>query len=136
MLHAKRGRVAFLLIATLLSAALIAFGLVALLFPRPEARLVSDYADADRGAPAAHAGEGAVADATPATPMARLKAVLRTGDWRRALPSLLVIAGVLGVMIFGSLAMLFVFGHAAAGIGALAVTLFAIARLVIDYARA
>jgi hypothetical protein len=77
-----------------------------------------------------------MADATPATPMARLKAVLRTGDWRRALPSLLVIAGVLGVMIFGSLAMLFVFGHAAAGIASLAVTLFAIARLVIDYARA
>jgi len=128
--------VAFLLIATLLSVALIAFGLVALMLPRPEARVVSDSADAHRGIPAAPAGEGPAADATPATPMARLKAVVRAGDWRRALPSLLVIAGVLGVMTFGSLAMVFVFGHRGAGIAALAVTLFAITRLVIDYARA
>ena len=115
---------AFLLIATLLSAALIAFGAVGLLLPR--------------SAPASPptSGDGDQRGGEPITPVARLKAVVRARDWRRALPSLLVIAGVLGVMLFGSLAMLFVFGHIGAGIASLAVTVFALVRLAIDYARA
>jgi hypothetical protein len=126
--------VSLLVVATLLSVALIAFGAVALAFHRPRAAVPDDA-----GEPIAQgdtrAAAGGASDAVK-TPVARLKAVVRARDWRRALPSLLVIAGLLGVMVFGSLAMLFVFGHAFAGISALAVTAYAIGRLAIDYARA
>jgi hypothetical protein len=120
--------VGFLLVATLLSVALIAFGAVALMLPR------SGAAPAAGGGEAA--GDAARASESAMTPVARLKAVVRARDWRRALPSLLVIAGLLGVMSFGSLALVFVFGHTGAGIASLAVTVFAIARLALDYVRA
>jgi hypothetical protein len=131
--------VSLLLTATLLSALLIAFGGVALVRRRP-AGVASDQAPSDAAAPPSRArapGDPAPgAPAQAATPMARLKSVLREGDWRRALPSLLVIAGLLGVMFFGSLSMVFVFGQTGTGAAALAVTVFAIARLAYDYSRA
>jgi hypothetical protein len=126
--------VAFLLIATLLSVALIAFGAVALLFPRPAP--ARSPAGEDLARPSLPGKEASGRGSVPTTPVARLKAVVRARDWRRALPSLLVIAGLLGVMLFGSLAMVFVFGHTGAGVASLAVTVFAIVKLAIDYGRA
>jgi hypothetical protein len=118
-----------LITATLLSALLIAFGGAALV--RPRART-----DADDAPSARPQDDLAGASAQPTPPLARLKALVAARDWARVMPSLLIIAGLLGVMLFGSLSLLFVLGHTAAGVASLAVSLFAMAKLAIDYARA
>ena len=119
-----------LVTATLLSAMLIAFGGVALLRPRPQEK------PAESPAPAP---QNALADdpaASKPAALAHLKDLVEARDWGRALPSLLIIAGLLGVMLFGSLSLLFVFGQKTAGVASLGVSLYATIRLAYDYARA
>jgi hypothetical protein len=71
----------------------------------------------------------------PRSAMGQLKQLVERGEWQRALPSFLVIAGLAGLMVFGALALIFVFDEKAAGYPMLAVAIFAIARLVLDYYR-
>jgi hypothetical protein len=119
-----------LVTATLLSALLIAFGGVALVRPRARGAAPSTPS------PSPENGGAEANGSVPTTPLARLKALIAARDWRRALPSLLIIAGILGVMLFGSLSLIFVLGHTGAGVASLAVSLYATARLALDYARA
>lgn len=129
------GCVGLLVTATLLFALLIAFGAVGLVRPPArERRAPAEVAPASAvGVPQDAAATG---DATPGSGMRRLKDVLRARDWRRALPSLLIITGLLGVMLFGSLSLIYVLEQTAAGIASLGVLLFTIGRLAYDYARA
>lgn len=120
-----------LVTATLLFALLIAFGGAALVRPRP------DPAPSSTSAPAPQASDDAPAtDAAPPKPLSRLKALVAARDWSRALPSLLIIAGILGVMLFGSLSLIFVLGQTGAGVASLGVWLFTTFKLALDYARA
>lgn len=57
-------------------------------------------------------------------------------EWRAVLPSLLVIVGLLGVMTFGAIAMMFALESPTAGILMLLVALGAAAKLAWDLARA
>lgn len=68
--------------------------------------------------------------------VAELKRLVLARQWRRALPSLLVIAGLLGVMLFGSIALLLALEQKTTGLLMLAVAVFAAARLAVDFARA
>jgi hypothetical protein len=120
-----------LVTATLFSALLIAFGGVALVRPRARSNSVPSTTS-----PAPESGVAEANASEPTTPLARLKALIAVRDWRRALPSLLIIAGILGVMLFGSLSLVFVLGHTGAGVASLAVSLYATARLALDYTRA
>jgi hypothetical protein len=65
-----------------------------------------------------------------------LKRLVRAGDWRRALPPLLVIVGLLGFMLFGAIALLIGLAQKVTGVILLAVAVFAIAKVALDYARA
>jgi hypothetical protein len=119
-----------LVTATLLSALLIAFGGAALVRPRAH----RDPSPAPSPSPQDGSAEGTSGE--PAKPLARLKALIAARDWSRAVPSLLIIAGLLGVMLFGSLSLIFVFGQTGAGVATLAVSLYSITRLAFDYSRA
>ena len=73
---------------------------------------------------------------TQNTPFGRLKAVLRAGDWRAASPSLLVLGGILGVMLFGALALIFALDQSRSGWPMLVLALLTIAWAVREYVRA
>jgi hypothetical protein len=64
-----------------------------------------------------------------------LKAVIRAGDWRRALPSLLVLGGILGIMLFGSLALIFVFDQPRSGWPMCALAVLTVGWAVREYVR-
>jgi hypothetical protein len=82
----------------------------------------------DRGSP----------DDAPRTPggIAGLKAAWRAGDRSKAVPSLLVIGGLLGMMIFGALALIVVFGQTGTGMLMLLVAIYAVFRVGRDFRRA
>ena len=71
-----------------------------------------------------------------ATPFGRLKTVIEAGDWSRALPPLLVLGGILGVMLFGALSLIFVFGQDRSGWPMFALAVLTIAWAVREYVRA
>ncbi len=68
--------------------------------------------------------------------IAGLKRLIEARSWRLALPSLLITGGLLGVMVFGALALAVVFEQTATGVLMLLVALFAIGKIARDYARA
>jgi len=68
--------------------------------------------------------------------MRGLKTLVRAGSWRLAAPALMITGGLLGVMVFGALALAVVFGQKATGVLMLLVAAFAIAKVARDYARA
>lgn len=70
------------------------------------------------------------------TPFGRLKAVIDARDWRRAGPPLLVLGGILGIMLFGSLALIFVFEQERSGWPMLGLAVLTIAWAVREYLRA
>jgi hypothetical protein len=72
-----------------------------------------------------HAGRG----------VAGLKHLLQAGAWRAALPALLISGGLLGVMLFGALTLIVVFGQIVTGLLMLLVPLYAAVRIVRDYVR-
>ena len=137
-----------LVTATLAFAILIAIGAVGLVRPstredgtmrsdapsgalRPSPQSAEEETRSDLGA--ASADDGPLRAPSPG--MARLKRLLHGGEWRRALPSLLVIAGLLGVMLFGSLSLIYVFGQPTAGVASLLVLVGTLGWLAWDYSR-
>jgi len=64
-----------------------------------------------------------------------IKGMVRAGEWGRALPALLVIVGLFGLLLFASLAALVGLEDSLVGLAALAVTLYVIIRTVINIAR-
>lgn len=70
------------------------------------------------------------------TPLGRLKAVIRAGNWSTAIPSLLTIGGILGVMLFGALALIFTFDQSRSGWPMLILAILTIAWAVREYVRA
>jgi hypothetical protein len=65
-----------------------------------------------------------------------LKRLIAAGDWRAALPALLITGGMLAMMVFGALALAVVFAQRATGVLMLGVALFALLRIARDYRRA
>lgn len=65
-----------------------------------------------------------------------LKRLIAAGDWRAAMPPLLITGGMLAMMVFGALTLAVVFQQRATGVLMLGVAAFAIARIVLEYRRA
>ena len=76
------------------------------------------------------------ATATPKTPIGRLKRTIDAGDWQKALPGLLIVGGILGIMLFGSRALIFVFDQERSGWPMLALGGLTIAWTTREYLRA
>ncbi len=90
----------------------------------------------DRETRESMAADAPAADPAATTPFARLKTVLRAGDWKAAAPSLLVLGGILGVMLFGALALIFALDQARSGWPMLILAILTIAWAVREYVRA
>jgi len=73
---------------------------------------------------------------TSDSPLGRLKRVIRAGEWRAAAPSLLTMGGILGLMLFGALALIFTFDQSRSGWPMLILALLTIAWAVREYVRA
>lgn len=65
-----------------------------------------------------------------------LKGLVRAGDWHRALPAILAIGGLLGLLLFSSLAAVVGLEEPLWGVAALLVTCYVIARTLWNIARA
>lgn len=70
------------------------------------------------------------------SPLGRLKGVIRAGDWSTAVPSLLALGGILGVMLFGALALIFTFDQSRSGWPMLVLALLTIGWAIREYVRA
>ena len=78
----------------------------------------------------------AVANADPTTPLGRLKGVIQARDWGAALPSLLALGGILGVMLFGALALIFALDQERSGWPMLILAILTIGWAAREYGRA
>ena len=67
---------------------------------------------------------------------AEINKMVLTGQWRRALPILLAIGGLLGLLLFGSLALWLSLENRLVGGLIVAVALYAVVRTLIGFARA
>ena len=90
---------------------------------------------AERSA-AVFAGTGAKVEVEAETSFTELKDQLRARDWTQALPTLLVVCGLLGLILFGSLALLMGLENKLLGAVILVVALYALIRVGRDYVRA
>ena len=111
-----------LVTATLACALATLFGAIAL------ARRSSQVPTEPPAPPAAQTNAG--------TPFGRLKAVIAAGDWSRATPPLLVLGGLLGIMLFGSLSLIFVFEQERSGWPMFALAVLTIGWAIREYVRA
>lgn len=68
--------------------------------------------------------------------MADFKRIVQAGDWKRVTPSLLLIGGMLGIMFFGAIALLFVLEQKVTGVLMLLVPIVAAAKLAWDFRNA
>ena len=59
--------------------------------------------------------EISAAEAAATSPLGRLRAVVEAGQWNRARPPMLVLGGLLGLMVFGSLVLVFDFDQPRGG---------------------
>ncbi|HAC80384.1 hypothetical protein OAE84_00450 [bacterium] len=74
-------------------------------------------------------------DGLATTPIGRLKAVIQSGDWNKALPPVLVMSGLILLMVFGSLCLVIIRGQLYGGGIMLVVAVAAIVKLVRDWQR-
>ena len=119
---------------TVLSLLLVMIGITAAVRrPRGGEPIAEDQAVAAIGQSSAAAG---ASKAAPAGGMVGLKRHLRSGEWRIVMPSLLVIGGLLGIMLFGAVALLIGLEQKATGVLMLVVAIFAAVKVAIDYRRA
>lgn len=68
--------------------------------------------------------------------MTEFKRLVQAGDWKRVAPSLLLIGGMLGVMFFGAIALLFALEQKVTGVLMLLVPVAAAAKLAWDFRNA
>jgi hypothetical protein len=81
-------------------------------------------------------GKAASVEAEASIDMAEFKRLLRAREWRRVLPSLLMIAGMLGFMTFGAIALTLLLDQPVTGLLMLGVTAYAVVRILRDYRNA
>jgi hypothetical protein len=81
------------------------------------------------------AGKGAAVEREADVSVADLKGMLRQRQWRGALPPLLVIGGLCGLVLFGALALWARLDDKLIGTLILAVALFAVVRVARDFVR-
>lgn len=113
-----------LLVTATLASALAALAGGILVVRRADAQ-----AQVQAGTPGPEGGEAA-------SPLGRLKAVIQAGDWSTAVPSLLALCGILGVMLFGALALIFTFDQSRSGWPMLILAILTIGWAVREYVRA
>lgn len=89
-----------------------------------------------RPSPARQDDRETTTEAPGALDMAGFKRLLLGGEWQRVLPSLLLIAGMLGIMFFGAISLLFVLEQKSTGILMLLVAIAAAAKLARDFQKA
>jgi hypothetical protein len=81
-------------------------------------------------------GKAAAVEGEASIGMKEFKQLIQTRQWRRVLPSLCMILGLLCFMLFGATALLVALEQKATGILMLAVALYAVGRIAFDYIRA
>jgi len=100
-----------------------------------EVRDDGQVAVAERSA-AVFTGTGAKVEVEAETSFTELKAQLRARDWTQALPTLLAVCGLIGLILFGSLALFTGLENKLIGALILVVALYALIRVGRDYVRA
>jgi len=104
--------------------------------------MVADLMDDVDDTPSTHAqwtafkGKAVATGAEASISYGEIKAMLAAKAWDRALPLLLTIAGVFGLLIFGALALTVGLEEKVIGLLLLAMALYALIRTVIGIARA
>lgn len=81
-------------------------------------------------------GKGAMVEREASISLAEIKEMVRSGQGRQVLPALLALGGLAGLLLFGVVAFALLIGDPLIGILGLAVVLFTLARIVINFARA
>ncbi|MBC7223212.1 MAG: hypothetical protein H5T59_02885 [Anaerolineae bacterium] len=81
------------------------------------------------------AGPGQRTPGQPPASFGDLKGLVRAGDWARAWPVILSIGGLLGLLLFASLAAVVGLEERMWGLASLAVTCYVIARTLYNIAR-
>lgn len=81
-------------------------------------------------------GQGIKTEGAAETSFGEVKAQMRAGRWREALPPLTAATGILAVVLFGSLALLVGLEDKLIGGILAAVGLYAVARLAYDFVKA
>jgi len=81
-------------------------------------------------------GKGEALEAQASITMDEFKALILARQWRRVAPSLCMILGLLGFMLFGAAALLVGLEQKATGWLMLAVAVYAAGRIAIDFIRA
>ena len=81
-------------------------------------------------------GTGTQVQGEAGTSFSAVKAALRAGRWREALPGLLLAGGLSGLLLFGSLALVTTLENKLLGLAAVAIAVFITATEVRDYLRA
>ena len=74
-------------------------------------------------------------DGHAATPIGRLRQVIESGDWQKALPPVLVMGGLVTLMLFGSLCLMLIRDQLYGGGTMLAVAIAAMVKLARDWQR-
>lgn len=98
--------------------------------------LVIRGADKQGAAQPAASDQPASGESHSPGPLGRLKIVIRAGDWSTAFPSLLALGGILGVMLFGALALIFTFDQSRSGWPMLILAILTLGWAVREYVRA
>jgi hypothetical protein len=83
-----------------------------------------------------HGPDRPVPDSVGPRDMASFKRMLLAREWRRVLPSLLMIAGLLGFMVLGAIALILWLENPATGWLMLVVPIYAAWRIAQDFRRA
>jgi hypothetical protein len=86
--------------------------------------------------PSTFRGKAVAVEGEASIGMKEFKQLIQTRQWRRVLPSLCMILGLLGFMLFGATALLVGLEQKATGVLMLAVALYAVGRIAFDYIRA
>lgn len=81
-------------------------------------------------------GKGIAVEREVRFSFSEIKAQVRAGRWKEVLPALLAMAGLLGLLLFGALALLAGLDNKLVGGLALLVVLYVVARQAIEFARA
>lgn len=83
----------------------------------------------------AFVGQGVKVEREAEVSSAGLKQMLRLRQWRAAIPPLLAMGGLLGLVVFGALALWMKLDSKVLGTAILAIVLFTVARAVLDFVR-
>jgi hypothetical protein len=104
------------------------------------AKIMAEGMDDDEGIEIAHAemfkGMGKEVEVNASVSFAEIKDAAASGNWRQATPALLLMGGMVGLLIFGALAIFIIMGDKLVGGIVLVVAAYAVIRMLIGFVKA